>query len=61
MVSQQIPNLQIMYPKIGYCTHFFGITDHNLGPVSLQVAPVASSMIFGTSQRTQEVKAMGLG
>ena len=45
------------------CTQFFAIsiTDHNLGPISLQVTQaMASNMILGKSQSAQEVKAMGL-
>ena len=37
---------------------FLAITDYNLGPVSLQIDPMASNTILGTSQGTQEVKKM---
>ena len=37
---------------------FLAITDSNLGPVSLQIDPMASNMILATSQGTQEVKKM---
>ena len=33
--------------KIGCRTQFFTITDPNLGPVSLQITPMASNMILG--------------
>ena len=40
---------------------FLAITDSNLGSVSLQIDPMASTMILGTSQGTQEVNKMVLG
>ena len=36
------------YPKIDIAPSFFTITDHNLGPVSIPVTPIASNVILDT-------------
>ena len=48
-------------PKLAIVPIIFAITDNDLGTVSLQITPMISNMILGTSKSTQEVKKMAIG
>ena len=48
-------------PKLAVRPSYFTITDPNFRLVSLQITPMTSNMILGTSESTQEVKKMAIG
>ena len=48
-------------PKLAIRPSYFSITYPNFGLVSLQITPMTSNMILGTSESTQEVKKMTIG